>query len=128
MKLLVDIHTLFWVTMDTAKLSTAAKQAWNDEANDVYVSVASAWEIAIEVGLGKWADARDLLNEFETYVELSGFDLLPISIEHARTAGLLNLTHRDPFDRLLVAQAMTEQMALVSSDTKIVGMGADIIW
>jgi PIN domain nuclease of toxin-antitoxin system len=128
MKLLVDTHTLFWVTMDTEKLSTVAKQALNDEANDIFVSVASAWDVAIKVGLGKWADARDLLNEFETYVELSGFDILPISIEHVRTAGLLNSSHRDPFDQLLVAQAMTEQIALVSSDTKIIGMGADVIW
>jgi PIN domain nuclease of toxin-antitoxin system len=128
MKLLVDTHTLFWVTMDTARLSPVAKHALNDEANDVFVSVASAWEIAIKVGLGKWADARDLLIEFETYVELSGFDILPISIEHARKAGLLSSTHRDPFDRLLIAQAMAEQLALVSSDTKIVGMGADVIW
>ena len=128
MKLLVDTHTLFWVTMDTAKLSSVAKQVLNDEANDVLVSVASAWEIAIKVGLGKWADALNLLNEFETYVELSGFDVLPISIEHVRKAGRLNSTHRDPFDRLLVAQAIAGQMALVSSDTNVVGMGADVIW
>jgi PIN domain nuclease of toxin-antitoxin system len=127
MKLLVDTHTLFWVTMDTAKLSAVGKNVLNDEANDVFVSVASAWEIAIKVGLGKWSDASDLLAEFETYVELSGFDILPISIEHARRAGLLSTTHRDPFDRLLVAQAMTENMALVSADTKVIGMGADVI-
>ena len=128
MKLLVDTHTLFWGIMDTAKLSPRARQALGNELNDVYVSIASAWEISIKVGRGKWEDARDLLAEFETYVELAGFDILPISLQHVRRAGLLSTDHRDPFDRLLVAQAITEDMSLVSSDTKIIGIGANVIW
>jgi PIN domain nuclease of toxin-antitoxin system len=99
-----------------------------DASNDVVVSVASAWEIAVKAGLGKWPEAYELLLEFETFVDLAGFELLPIAVPHARQAGLLLSVHRDPFDRLLVAQAMAEGMTLVTTDAKITGMGCQVLW
>ena len=73
--------------------------------SDVYVSVASAWEMAIKVGLGKWPEAVELVAEFESQISSEGFRLLPITVPHVRAAGLMQAAHRDPFDRLLAAQA-----------------------
>lgn len=128
MRLLLDTHSLFWVTMDPSQLSSAAKTSLADEENNVYVSVASAWEIAIKVGIGKWPEARDLLLEFEQHVDRSGFELLPIHLAHVRAAGLMKAAHRDPFDRLLAAQATIEGLTLVTADEQVASLGAPVLW
>jgi PIN domain nuclease of toxin-antitoxin system len=127
-KLLLDTHTLFWAIAEPERLSETARSAIEAETAEVYVSVASAWEMAIKVGLGKWPEAAGLLDTIEQSLIVPGFRLLPISVAHTRTAGLLTSAHRDPFDRLLVAQALIEGLSLVSSDSKVVGMGADTVW
>jgi PIN domain nuclease of toxin-antitoxin system len=127
-KLLLDTHTFFWATAEPERMSLPAALAMKDQAQEVYVSIASAWEMAIKVGLGKWPEAKDLVDAFEESLFTHGFRLLPISLAHTRTAGLLSHPHRDPFDRLLVAQAQIEGLALVTSDSKLVGMGAEIVW
>jgi PIN domain nuclease of toxin-antitoxin system len=96
--------------------------------NMVHVSVATAWEIAIKVGNGKLPEASEILANFENAVGDEGFVLLPISIPHVRAAGLLQSPHRDPFDRLLAAQAITEGLTLVTADAKLAGLGAPILW
>lgn len=128
MRLLLDTHTLFWAIAEPERLSGAARAAIEAETADVYVSVASAWEMAIKVGLGKWPEAAGLLDNFAESLIAPGFRLLPIGLNHTRIAGLLKSIHRDPFDRLLVAQAMIEGLSLVSSDSKVIGMGAEIVW
>ena len=128
MKLLVDTHVLFWWLSERAKLSPVALLTIADRNNEIYVSVASAWELAIKVGLGKWPEARHLIENFDAELLAESFVLLPIWVAHARSAGFLPSPHKDPFDRLLVAQALAEGLVLVTSDAKMLGLGAPLLW
>jgi PIN domain nuclease of toxin-antitoxin system len=127
-RLLADTHVVFWATMERTRLSQAARAALEEDENDVFVSVASAWEIAIKVGVGKWPEARDLLFDFEHHMGDAGFAMLPITVAHVRTAGLMGGIHRDPFDRVLAAQAMIDGLTLVTIDTNLASLGAACIW
>jgi PIN domain nuclease of toxin-antitoxin system len=127
-RLLLDTHVLAWATLEPDKLSTAAKAALDDDGNTVLVSIVSAWEIAIKVGVGKWADAAELLGNFENELAEAGFEMLPISVTHVRHAGLMQSPHRDPFDRLLAAQARIEGLTLVTADAKLAALGAPVLW
>jgi PIN domain nuclease of toxin-antitoxin system len=127
-RLLADTHVVFWATMERTRLSPAARAALESEQNDVAVSVASAWEIAVKVGLGKWPEARDLLLDFERHMDEAGFEILPITVAHVRTAGLMGAAHRDPFDRVLAAQATIDGLVLVTADSSLAGLGAACIW
>jgi PIN domain nuclease of toxin-antitoxin system len=100
----------------------------SERSNDIYVSVASSWEMAIKVGLGKWPEARSLIENFESELATETFQMLPILVPHVRLAGFLTSPHKDPFDRLLVAQAIEEGLILVTSDAKLTGMGAPVLW
>ena len=128
MKLLLDTHTFVWSVLNTGRLSSTARDAITSADNTMHVSIASAWEIAIKVGQGKWPEAHGLIHEFEHHVDRAGFELLPISLAHVRTAGLMKSPHRDPFDRLLAEQALTEVLTLVTADTKLVTLGAPCLW
>ena len=128
MRLLLDTHAFLWWLANDRRLSREARRAIEDPANAVLVSAASAWEIAIKAGLGR----LDLPEPPKTYVPdriaRSGFVELPVSVAHAvRVAGLPH-HHRDPFDRLLVAQADVEGVRLVSRDPLLVPYGADLLW
>jgi len=105
---------LWWATLNPG-LSAKARKAIRDDGNDVYVSAASAWEIATKVRIGKleWPAIAGSIN---TYTLDQGFRALPISLEHAERAGQLPIVHRDPFDRMLMAQAQIEDMWLVSNE------------
>jgi PIN domain nuclease of toxin-antitoxin system len=127
-KLLLDTHALFWAIAEPERLSDKARSLIEAETAEIYVSVASAWEMAIKVGLGKWPEAAGLVETFERSLAVPGFRILPISLAHTRTAGLMVSVHRDPFDRLLVAQAQIEGLSLVTSDSKLIGIGAEIVW
>ena len=94
----------------------------------VHVSVATAWEIAIKVGQGKLQEAAGILARFEEAVHDEGFELLPIAVTHVRAAGLMKSAHRDPFDRLLAAQALAEGLTLVTADAKLAALGAPVVW
>jgi PIN domain nuclease of toxin-antitoxin system len=128
LKLLLDTHTMFWWSIDQARLSSAAFSAIKSKDNEVYVSIASAWEIAIKVGLGKWPEAANLIDQFEAETAASGFVVLPVTLPHVREAGLMRSPHRDPFDRLLASQARIEGLSLVSADPKLSQLGAAIVW
>jgi PIN domain nuclease of toxin-antitoxin system len=104
MSLLLDTHALFWWFSDPARLSKRAGSIIANPGNTVLVSAATAGELAIKVNLGK-IDSLSLVVELSRYAEEEGFVELPINVGHAARAGLLPLHHRDPFDRLLVAQA-----------------------
>jgi len=110
MNLLLDTHVLIWWD-EGRKLAAAARRAIED-ADTVYVSAASAWEVAIKVGLGRLRPLRTV----EEAVEESGFVELPITFRHAERVAGLPAHHRDPFDRLLIAQAELEGLTLVSRD------------
>ena len=112
MRLLLDTHALLWWLADDAALAQAARAAIADGGNEVFVSAASAWEIAIKHELGKLDVPQDLTEAIDS----AAFTGLPITIEHARLAGALSPHHRDPFDRMLIAQAQAESLTIVTRD------------
>ena len=113
MRLLLDTHALLWWLADEG-LSAQAREAIADPDNLVAVSAASAWEISIKKALGKLAAPDDL----EQQIQAGGFTALPISIAHGIAAGRLARHHEDPFDRVLIAQAITEGMTIVTRDKR----------
>ncbi len=123
-RLLVDTHALLWWLADDPALSAAARTSIADPANEPTVSVASIWEIAIKQSLGKLAAPDDLT---ETIVD-EGFTLLSINAQHAWRVRELPHHHRDPFDRLLIAQAMTERMPIMTSDTSFDSYDVEVRW
>lgn len=116
MKVLLDTHALLWWATGDRQLTKKAKAAIAAEENSVYVSAASAWEIATKVRLGKLAWPATA-GTVDAYVLGQAFRPLPISIEHAERAGQLAIDHRDPFDRMLIAQALVDDLWLVSNET-----------
>jgi PIN domain nuclease of toxin-antitoxin system len=128
LRTLLDTHVLFWWLTDDPKLSPEARRVVATDAEGVHVSIATAWEIAIKVGAGKRPEATALIDNFEGEVAAEGFRILPIEVTHVRAAGLSGSAHRDPFDRILVAQAMIEELTLVTSDRRLAGMGATCLW
>lgn len=112
MHLLLDTHALLWALTDDDRLGPAARDVITDRRNLVLASAASAWEIAIKAALGKLRAPDDLADQLDD----AGFEPLSISVEHALAVGRLPDHHRDPFDRILLAQAMTEELTLLSRD------------
>lgn len=119
MNLLLDTHALLWWLADDPALGSEARAAIADPASTVYVSAASAWEVAIKQALGRLDAPADL----DRAVEASGFDELPITVRHALAAGWLPPHHTDPFDRMLISQAMLERLTLVTSDGRMAAYG-----
>ena len=122
-RLLLDTHALLWWLADDANLGDYARQLIAAPENEVYVSAASVWEIAIKKALGKLVAPNDI----EQIAEQQGFEPLPISLFHAERAGALPPIHRDPFDRMLVAQAQAEGLDIVSNDPSISAYGVAVI-
>ena len=114
MKLLLDTHALIWWLSNDSTLSVEARDAISDPDNIVFVSAASAWEIAIKKSLGKLQAPDDL----KVQIEAKKFTQLAINIDHALTAEKLPLYHQDPFDRILIAQAISENLIIVTRDKK----------
>jgi len=115
MRILLDTHILLWALTDDPKLSPKAKKLI-ETATEVYISAATFWEMSIKIGLGKLtAD----LEEIREHCRDSGFIELPVSVEHAIAVKDLEHHHRDPFDRLIVAAAITEPMKLITSDPMV---------
>lgn len=122
-RLLLDTHTFLWWLKDDPGLGPKAKEAIGDERNAVFVSAASGWEMAIKKTLGK-LEAPDNL---EAIVEDEGFSHLPITFFHAEQAGALPPHHKDPVDRMLVAQAQAEGLVIVTDDLLIPGYGIRVM-
>ena len=115
MRLLLDTHALLWWLSDDARLARPARAAIADAANDVYVSAATAWELAIKARLGKVSMPDDLGEQLSANALVP----LPVQVRHALAVRYLPDHHRDPFDRLLVAQAQIEGLTLVTADQSI---------
>ena len=128
MQVLLDTHALLWWLIDNPALSKRARIVIGNTANTVLVSAASAWEIATKVRLGKLPTAADLTADFAGHLEREGFQILPISSDHAIRAGLLGGAHKDPFDRMLIAQSQAENVALVSNEEAFDAYGIRRIW
>ena len=128
MRLLLDTHALIWWLAGDEKLSLRARDAIADEANTVAVSAASAMEVATKHRIGKLPDAALLAQDFEAIVADQGFSELSISVRHARLAGEMGIAHKDPFDRLLIAQALAEDMVLISNETRFDDSAVNRLW
>jgi PIN domain nuclease of toxin-antitoxin system len=118
MKLLLDTHTFIWFSEDNASLSQTAKASIENIENDVYLSTVSLWEITIKVQLKKLTLNKTLSDIFK-YIPEHSFEYLDIKPSHLLKLSILDFIHKDPFDRMLVAQAMAEDMVLVTKDENI---------
>lgn len=128
LRLLLDTHALIWWLAGDEALSRRARDAIADEINEIAVSAASAMEIATKFRIGKLPGAALLAQSFEEIIAEQGFGELPISVHHARLAGEMNIVHKDPFDRLLIAQAQAEDMVLVSNEALFDGFAVKRLW
>jgi PIN domain nuclease of toxin-antitoxin system len=126
--LLLDTHALIWWLAGDEALTRRARLAIGDEANSVAISAASAMEVATKFRIGKLPDAALLAQDFEAIIADQGFVELPITVRHARLAGEMNIAHKDPFDRLLIAQALAEDKTLVSNETPFDGFAVKRLW
>jgi PIN domain nuclease of toxin-antitoxin system len=116
MRFLLDTHTLLWCFNDSRSLSSQARRLIVDGSNEILVSAVSGWEIATKVRLGKLPTGEELIGQLDHYLAQLGCDALPISLDHAIRAGAIPGEHRDPFDRMLIAQAQMENLKIVSND------------
>lgn len=128
MRLLLDTHAFLWSLAEPGELSTRARRVVRDKDNELFVSTASAWEIATKFRLGKLPGAGPLIADFASLMlKLRAADL-PISRAHALRAGSYPQPHADPFDRMLVAQAEIEGLTLVSKDRALRQFGVELLW
>ena len=128
MALLLDTHTLLWWATDDTHLSDPVRDLIQNEDNRILVSAASAWEITTKVRLGKLPQADVLINNLADYLYQQNFESLSITVHHARAAGRLPGPHRDPFDRMLIAQAICEDLAILGLDTAFDDYPVTRIW
>jgi PIN domain nuclease of toxin-antitoxin system len=128
MRLLLDTHTFLWWVADDARLSARGRASIADRQNRCLVSVASCWEMAIKVSLGKLGLTVSVDRFIPEQLAANAFELLPLELGHAARVSVLPFHHRDPFDRLLVAQALIEGLAIVSADRIFRRYGVKRLW
>ena len=128
MRFLLDTHALLWWLFDDPRLSSTTRDIVGDGANDILVSSASAWEICTKHRLGRLPAASELARDVAGWVERARFTELPIRFAHAQRAGSWPQAHRDPFDRMLAAQAALEELPLISRDPALSAFGIRLIW
>ncbi len=128
MRLLLDSHTLIWSQDDISQLSAAAFAALSDQANDRLISAATIWEIAIKVGKKRLPLSKPYRQWMETAIADLYLIVLPITLDHAERQSVLPRHHGDPFDRLLIAQALVEGIPIVGNDTQFDAYGVTRIW
>ncbi len=128
MRLLLDTQAFLWSAAIPERLSGRARRLIQDGANDVFVSAASAWEIAIKARLGRLKLTEDIERFVPDQIAQNSFQALPVQVRHALKVAALPDVHRDPFDRLLVAQAIVEGLAIVTPDREIRGYPVKVVW
>ncbi len=128
MKLLLDTHAFLWWIGNDDRLSDTARHEIADSSNEVLFSVASAWEMAIKTRSGKLSIDTELAGFLKSHLYTNAFSVLPISLDHSLQLVQLPLLHRDPFDRMLIAQAQVEEARLISRDPEIATYAVDICW
>jgi PIN domain nuclease of toxin-antitoxin system len=128
LKALLDTHTFLWATLNSLGLPNKVKAIVADDSNAILVSAASAWEIATKVRLGKLAMAETLERNFLDVAQNAGYILLPIEVSDALRAGRFSGDHRDPFDRIIAAQAIARDIPVLSNDARLDAFGVRRIW
>lgn len=128
MRLLLDTHALIWWLTDNSRLTAKARRAIIDPDGNVFVSPISAYEIAQKVRLGRLPQFDSLAADLQTVVATQGFTPLELTLEQAQWAGLYAHAHRDPFDRFLIAQAVLEELTLVSNEELFDAFGVSRLW
>jgi PIN domain nuclease of toxin-antitoxin system len=126
--LLLDTHTFAWFFLGDVRLHQAVRTLITAPETDVFVSAISAYELALKFRLGLWPEAGPLADRFETLIQQAYFKPLDITAAHAIRAGLLPRVHRDPFDRIIAAQAQAENLHVVSRDQELRALGAYTAW
>ena len=127
MNLLIDTHAVIWFITEDDQLPDHAKALIEEANNTCFVSIASLWEMAIKYSLGKLDLKADLKRIFEL-IDQSGLTILPITPAHILTNSVLDFHHRDPFDRLMIAQAKSEGLTLISKDKEFYNYNINLIW
>ena len=127
MRILLDTHALWWLLEDNEKIPQVTIDIVRANEKDIYVSIASLWEVAIKLSIEK-LDFDGGIAHFIDIVEDTGFSLLEISPEHIKAVAELPLFHRDPFDRILIAQSMVEEMSIMTRDANIIKYDVNSIW
>jgi PIN domain nuclease of toxin-antitoxin system len=127
-RLLLDTHVFLWAIAKQSRLSDRVRGWLEDGENEAWVSIASVWEIAIKAGLGQLRLPPDLGGFLASQLSVLSFQVLPIGLEHAAAVRDLPLHHRDPFDRLLIAQSRMEGLALVTRDARMKAYEVDVLW
>lgn len=128
MKLLLDTHTVLWAMLDSPQITRRALTVLRDIENEAYVSVVSVWEATTKFRLGKLPIAAPLVSDPRIALEQMNLTVLPLGLEHAHLAGSMSSTHKDPFDRMLAAQALLEGLTLVSNDEAFDTMLVTRLW
>lgn len=128
MRLLLDTHVFLWLITEDERLSRKACRAFLDPNNRIYLSAASVWEIGIKVSLGKLSLRDGWLHSIETEMKMNTIQWLGIEMSHCEQLSRLPFHHRDPFDRMLIAQAMVERMAVMTNDARFPDYGIGCIW
>lgn len=126
--LLLDTHALLWWLLDSPELSNTARQAIAAPEQRVLVSAASAWELSTKLRLGKLPEAADIVANLVAYLRKQRFEVLAVGVDHALAAGRLPGPHRDPFDRMLMAQAQIERADVVTVDPVFSDYGLAVVW
>lgn len=127
-RLLLDTHAFLWWVDGSSLLSKAATDAISDVRNDCYLSMASCWELAIKCSLGKLRLTKPVERFVSEHLAANAFTLLGIELGHIGKVQKMPFHHRDPFDRLLIAQASTEKLTIVTADRAFATYGAKILW
>jgi PIN domain nuclease of toxin-antitoxin system len=128
MRLLLDTHSFLWFAENDARLSAIARSLIEDGANEVLLSLGSVWEMAIKVSQGKLQLGLPILTLIQREIALDGIVLLPITLDHLGVVANLPMHHRDPFDRLLAAQAQVESVPIISVDAALDAYGITRLW
>ena len=128
MRYLLDTHTFLWWNMDDPQLGSFAKELISDSNNEIFLSAASAWEIAIKAVRGRLTLPEDPTRYISNRLSLHGFQALPVQIYHAAQVYKLPTHHADPFDRLLIAQSQIESMPLISVDADMRKYEVEVVW
>jgi len=128
LKYILDTHALLWITSDSDRLTSKAKSIYLDDKNEIWLSKASVWEMAIKISLKKLQIKNNIENFINDHVVGNGIKILDITLEQIYKLETLPFHHRDPFDRLIISQSMTEGIPVISSDHKFDKYNVNRIW